>query len=168
MIGRSIFKLGMIALLLAAFSTLAQGDDTKRQLSDVTARDAVVMRATEEARDSVEFFLSRWSAEGHSNDTFQVSIQLKRLDGSRKTEEIWIGDLNRVDETSFIGRLSMHPRSNVGLRKGDTKNFKIREITDWAFWDEGLLNGAHITRALLDRFPKAKAAYWRSKLAPLP
>ena len=152
----------IVASLGLAYGSSVQG--TERVTTNV-ASDLLIL-AIEDARQTLPLFFSAWEMPAQGQSNFTISVRMVKPDGFY--ELVWLTNIVRISPKKFSGLVNPKPVFVVGVELGDVIEFATEEVTDWAYWDQGMLHGAYTTRLSLRGVNTEEAREWQRKFAPLP
>ena len=123
--------------------------------------------ASEQARDRLQYFWEHFEAAQPNEYDFQLKVAFPRKDGQGGTEDAWVENLARGDET-YVGELMVDPLYLGDLREGAIVEFTDPQIVDWSFISNDKLIGGYTTRVMLPRMDAERAEGLRSMLGENP
>lgn len=110
------------------------------------------------------------AAQGSSTaDEFSVKVKIN-ADGA--TEHIWMALIKAdgkpvVVNDTVTGIIANEPFEFTSIQLGDRYTATLSQISDWSYWQDGLLHGNYTTRVMLPQMSAQDAADLRAVLAPL-
>jgi uncharacterized protein YegJ (DUF2314 family) len=119
----------------------------------VTNDDRALAQAEAEARATLPDFLVRLASPRPGDSEFMVKFRLR---AGKTPEQIWAEQLRRRDGRLY-GRLANDPVTR-GLSFDQEVEIPEREIIDWGFRDNGVMQGHFSTRVFLERMPETVQA----------
>ncbi len=127
-----------------------------------------LMRAAEaSATETLPRFLELAATNPGNWQDISVKVGIQ---GTEMVENIWIGDIEKLDETLFAGQLANEPVDLGGLEIGSRVEFDLDQITDWSVVIDGRGYGYYTVRAITDMVSDEEAAQINAFLSsdPLP
>ena len=154
-------------LAAIAFAGLwASATPAQDQTFDYRGDDAEMNEAMAKARETLPVLFENLGRPDVK--AFMLKVAVDASDAGRTLEHIWMSECRsgRVRELACIVANAPHSKNIV---EGELYEFDIKEITDWAYFDDaGMMHGAYTMRVILPRLPEDQAASYRAILAPLP
>jgi uncharacterized protein YegJ (DUF2314 family) len=155
---RPTIILAVVAGTLAATAVLSPGQT--QSSVDFGRNDYKLRLAMADARHFLPKFVAAMRAGDGAG--FQVKVPLP-IDGG--FEHVWMNDL-KVDGESFTGVIAQTPKEASRYAKGTPHRARFSEVSDWAYWKNGLMEGGYTVRVMLERLPKDEADRVKARLAP--
>lgn len=149
------------------------GREVKREGAEpeffqIRENDSEMHHAVAQARKTQKAFVIALTHPKPGQHDFQVK---KPFVQGESVEHIWLRDVTYSGHR-FHGYVDNVPRTIRGLKIGDRVSVNPSEITDWAYVDNGYLQGGYTIRVLYQEFsPERRAAFEREagfKLAQQP
>ncbi len=132
---------------------MVQEDDPKMALAETLAKKHLAK------------FLSVAESAPASWEDASVKVAMQAEGG---IENIWVGEFQKIDGTTYRGRLANEPVCIPGLHLGDMVTFSQAQIGDWAYVENGKGYGYYSVRALMDRMPQEQVEMMTAFLSPNP
>lgn len=141
-----------LRIALAAFSVVAclcsssckWESKTHIDPKEEAAKEQQKLDAIAEAKKSLPEFWQKFDANGGTDATY--SVKAKITDATGNTENLWIGGLQRVDQTRFRGGLAESPKKLVGKRMADIVEFSVNDVVDWWILKQGGTSEGRFTK----------------------
>ncbi len=146
---------------ISAFALVMLAACSAGEVSDEQRREAALSAASAQARAKMGYFWERQAAPADNEYDFVLKASLPRGDGQAGEELVWVEGVAR-DAERVHGLLTVTPRRQPGLSRGDAVSFPETAILDWAFFRGEELIGHYTTRVLLDVMPPDEADMMRS------
>ncbi len=130
--------------------------------------DVQMNKAQAAARASLDHFWAIKDADPSNAEIHIIKVGLPTNSGT--LEHIWVEDISRHGAT-YKGTLANEPYDLAnGLGYGDKVKFTARQISDWAYSENGRMRGHFTTRVLVKSLPRDQAAQILASLheSPLP
>jgi uncharacterized protein YegJ (DUF2314 family) len=143
------------ALLLLAAPVPAHAQDAT---IGVPANDAEMHAAVLKARAGLPVFFGHASAPAPGEGGFLIKFDL--IPGST-AEFVWAEIVSHRGDSS-VARLVNAPHG-AGFSKGQQVTVRDSEVTDWAYWRDGVMQGGATMRVLVARMPAAEAQTMRDR-----
>ena len=115
-----------------------------------------------EARKSLDHFRKVLDSGAGENHAVKVAIH----DGE-DTEHFWLIEVSPIDG-GFRGTLNNEPGVVSNVSFGDEIDATSDNISDWLYLLDEEMHGNYTLRVMLPNMPADEAAFYESKLAPLP
>jgi uncharacterized protein YegJ (DUF2314 family) len=152
------FKAAFVALALGLSMPAAasiepdrnQQIDERNDIVSVSEEDKRMNAAIAEARRTLPEFLALLQKRGSQLPNAGIKFPLGGW------EHIWVNEIRR-DGDVVVGKLGNAPIQEE-WQLGDEVRVPVSEISDWAWRNaDGVMQGHHTTRALLDMLPSDEA-----------
>ena len=148
-----------LALVLLIFLGLRYAPKPSATALEVSPDDPALVRAEADAREALPAFLQRLASRDPTDAEFMVKFRLR---SGGTPEQIWADVIRRVDGR-LIGLLANDPVTR-GYRIGQEVEIPEREIMDWGFRSNGVMQGHFSTRVFLARMPADVQAHTRREM----
>jgi uncharacterized protein YegJ (DUF2314 family) len=122
--------------------------------------DPRLLAAKQKARDTLPEFWSALERGDPADEMFILKFNLNHETGSEDNESIWAGDIVRRDGRIF-GKLANEP-VNPDFKVDQEVEIAPEAIDDWGYFREGVAQGNHVTRLMIETAP-AGTARWQKK-----
>ena len=108
---------------------------------NVKSEDAEMNLIIEKARQSVNDFLKELNNPNTTGTDFSVKYPFDTDIGSKSSKEhIWLVDIKKNND-KYYGTVSNDPFYIKNMKIGDEVEFRIDEISDWKYVEDGFLVG---------------------------
>lgn len=158
------FLLGTVCLLAAAVPATgcrqAGSEADQANVAFVEDDDPKMEAAKAKGRATLPGFFERMAAPSADEEGFSVKFNLTP---DADAEFIWAGDLKLDARGELTGALSNHPideRFKLGQRVPIARS----DIIDWTYFKNGVAQGHHTTRVILEQVTPEEAAEIRAAL----
>lgn len=139
---------------------------------DFAPEDPVMNAAIAQARQKLPHMFARFeeARRGTSSaDDFMVKV---RITADGVTEQIWMALIALdgkpvVENDAVTGIIANEPFEFTSIKLGDRFTADLNQISDWSYWQGGLLHGNYTTRVMLPKMNAQDAAELGVILAPL-
>ena len=132
--------------------------------SAVEQNDSEIFRITHEARAGLPIFFRHMARPENGESDFSIKYPFKTDPGSGiGTEQIWLTGI-RFRNGKYYGTLANSPMYIRRMKKGDTVEFLVDEITDWMYIREGKITGGLSIKYLLEQIPENRRSDGQKKL----
>ncbi|MFT4119369.1 YegJ family protein [Bradyrhizobium sp.] len=128
---------------------------------DVDSEDAEMNAAIARARGTLSTFWTSFGAPTQAETGHSLKVSFPAGD---RVELIWVADIKKLPNGSYLGRLANDPRDVRGKRAGDPVEFTQADISDWMFMRRGKIVGGETIKPLLKSIPKADADALRARM----
>lgn len=152
------------AALLVATLSAAQAQNLiervrRDEIAYMTSEEPAMRRAFEQARASLDTFLTKSKAPASGTDGHALKVAIS--DG-KNTEYFWVVDF-ASDGDQFTGVLNNEPRLVKKHKYGEKIAFRRDQIADWTYMDTAnrRMHGNYTACALLTKEPPAQAAEFK-------
>jgi len=106
--------------------------------------------AIEEARNNIHLFKEALKSD---NPNFEYFAIKQKFTGVENDEHIWIGDIT-IEKENFIGVISNVPIYDKKVKLGDTITIDNEKISDWLYYENGIVRGGYTIRVIRESLPK--------------
>lgn len=154
-----------LAVAFAFLAAACSGEAGRN--SDEAQHEKDLAAATEQARLQLPYFWEHFEIPEIDEYDFSLKVALPRRDGQEGTEDAWVENIARGDET-LQGELMVDPKYLGELREGAIVDFEEGQIVDWAFLRGEELIGHYTTRVMLPRMDPEQAEGLRSMFGENP
>ncbi|UVK41054.1 DUF2314 domain-containing protein [Mesorhizobium sp. AR10] len=150
----------MLSLMLAFAPISAeaqssdQGDD---KIVSVARDDPDMAAAIEQARASLDDFLTLWEAPPAGTTDYKLKVEVKDGDAS---EHFWIIPFHRT-ASGFSGTLANEPQAVHNVVAGQELEFTRDDISDWGYTKNSRQVGSFTVCVLFKTMAKEEADYYR-------
>ncbi|QDH71274.1 suppressor of fused domain protein [Marilutibacter alkalisoli] len=157
-----------MAMLVLALLALLAGLWWWRQRRMILSEDGInyvptgdrdMEKAVAQARENFQFFVDRLRHPREGDEEFLVKARIEHDD---QIEHIWLCDV-MVDDDWFEGEIGNDPQV-VPYKLGDRWRGTLAQLSDWAFFEHGRMQGNFTLRAMLPRMPRAQREQARQML----
>jgi uncharacterized protein YegJ (DUF2314 family) len=147
------------ALVLLTLWGLRNSPKSSPTALEVASDDPTLVKAEADARASLAAFLDRLQSPLPADADFMVKFRLR---AGPSPEQIWAEQLTFTDG-ELRGVLANDPVTR-GFRFGQEVEIPEREIMDWGYRDNGVMQGHFSTRVFLTRMPAEVQAHTRREM----
>jgi uncharacterized protein YegJ (DUF2314 family) len=115
--------------------------------------EAEMAAAIEQAKATFGEFKARFSVPQPGDTDFGVKV---RIEDSNGVEHFWLTGLN-LDAEPYSGVIDNDPGIVTSVKCGQTYSFSEKDISDWMYVSDGVMQGNHTARVLLKSMPPDEA-----------
>lgn len=157
---RSTRILLLIACLSAALAACrkpasSDGDGSEIDFGIESKMYSQMLAAVSNAQVTVPQFLRVFTNPAPNQARFKIKRPFGTQTGSE--EHLWINDL-RFDGTNFHGRLDNDPTELLTWKRGDAVTVLTNELSDWLYYEDGLMVGGFTLRIMRQSMTGKEAA----------
>jgi len=134
-------------------------EQQRERIVDVEASDPVMNAAKARARAELPDFYRHLANPGPGETSFMIKFDIVPGDGA---EYVWATSLDR-STTPMTGILVSHPEYTRD-QAGDRVSIAEADVIDYIYFRNGVAQGAHTQRVLLDRMSPDEAAELRRNM----
>ena len=141
-------------LLLNVIAVIIFSNCTKRPetLTEDYDKDKMEL-AIEQANNSFGDFLASFQNPQIGDSAFFLKVRIEDENG---IEHFWLGNLT-LDAEPFMGIIENDPGVVKNVVVGQTYKFYKKDISDWMYFSNGVMQGNYTLKVLLESMPKEKA-----------
>jgi len=137
------------SILLAAVLAAGCGESPPGTVVHVSAGDAEMNAAMDEARKTLDRFIAAFQKPGPGQSDFGLKGRFAEGDC---VEHMWIDEL-RYEDGKFRGKLGNTPRLLSNLKRGSPCELDPAHVSDWQYVENGRLVGGYTLRLIFRRMP---------------
>jgi uncharacterized protein YegJ (DUF2314 family) len=141
-LGATLGLLGLLAACSNRPETLATDYDEEEMAA-----------AIEQARATFSEFKARFSNPQPGDTDFGVKVRIEDRHG---VEYFWLTDVN-LDEEPYSGIIGNDPGIVTNVKYGQTYRFSEKDVADWMYMADGVMQGNRTLRVLLKSMPEDEA-----------
>ena len=127
----------------------------------VSGQDERVNHAMQQARDTVDIFISSMLNPIEEMRSFSVKVPMTE---NGEVEHMWLNKLS-IEGDEIEGEINNEPTTISNVVIGQKVKVNKSEISDWMFVVDGKMHGNFTLRAIIQDMPKAVQNQVRQKLA---
>ncbi len=124
---------------------------------ETDSNDPDMSAAIETAITYLPQFLDRYDRHKGEPADFGVKVEFPVDNAATTAEVIWVTYFDRLEDGSFVGRLSNEPNYMPGFHLGSNVRFAEDMIVDWYINENGKVFGYFTVRVLLPKLSPEKA-----------
>lgn len=113
---------------------------------NIESSDSKMNKAIEKAKNSIQLFQDALKSNNPNYEYFSIK---QRFDTSKGGEHIWVQDIKLVD-SQFVGIIGNEPLNNKEVSLGDTITIDKNKISDWMYFDKGIVKGGFTIKVIRD------------------
>ena len=114
---------------------------------NVESSDVRMNNAIGNANNTIDEFKKALQSENSDYEYFTLKQKFETSDGGG--EHIWINDIKLVD-SNYFGIIGNEPVDVKEISYGDSIKVTKTDISDWMYFDKGVVKGGYTIRALRD------------------
>ena len=118
--------------------------DEKNSLYSVSSEDVLMNSAIDQARRSVNQFISNLQNPKEEQTYFSIKAKFSSED---EIEHIWLSDVQYIDGI-FIGKIGNEPEYVNNISFGEETSVYPNEISDWMIIENNILLGGYTIKAI--------------------
>jgi uncharacterized protein YegJ (DUF2314 family) len=145
----SIFALGAAFCLLGMVAGCSGQPETL--VTDYS--EAEMAAAIEQARATFGEFKARFHVPQPGDSDFGVKV---RIEDAQGVEHFWLTDVI-VDQEPYSGVIGNDPGIVSNVKLGQTYRFYEKDVSDWMYVSDGVMQGNYTARVLLKSMPPDEA-----------
>jgi uncharacterized protein YegJ (DUF2314 family) len=145
----SIFALGAAFCLLGIVAGCSGQPETL--VTDYS--EAEMAAAIAQARATFGEFKARLASPQPGDSDFEVKA---RIEDAQGVEHFWLTDVI-VDQEPYFGVIGNDPGIVSNVKLGQTYRFYEKDVADWTYRSDGVVQGNHTARVLLRSLPEDEA-----------
>lgn len=137
--------LAIFAFVACLFSSSCKWESkTQIDPKEEAAKEQKKLEAVAEAKKTLPDFWNRIDANAGNDAIYSVKVKFTDIAGN--AEDIWVGGLQRVDQTRFRGALADNPKKLTGKKMADIVEFSVDDVVDWWIVRQGGASEGHFTK----------------------
>ena len=147
---RTLFTLGIIFFIVTSChensksKTIREGEP---DVYNVNSSDAKINEAIENAKKSFDLFQNALTSKNPDFEYFSIK---QKFDTPQGSEHIWVQDITFLD-SQFVGIIGNEPVNTNEVSLGDTITIDKNKISDWMYFDKGIVRGGFTIKVLRDQ-----------------
>lgn len=147
-----ILKLKLLALIFVFAVSCKQNGNNKTEregepdVYNVEESNSQMNNAIKEANAKINDFKVALESKNPDYEFFAIK---QRFETSGGGEHMWIQDIKMVN-SDFVGILGNEPLETNEVKIGDSIKIDKSRISDWMYFDKGIVKGAYTIRVLRD------------------
>jgi len=147
---RTLFTFGIIFLIVTSCNQNSKSKAIREGEPDVytiNSSDSKMNEAIENAKKSFDLFQNALTSKNPDFEYFSIK---QKFDTPQGGEHIWVQDITFVD-SQFIGIIGNEPVNTNEVSLGDTITIDKNKISDWMYFDKGIVRGGFTIKVLRDQ-----------------
>jgi uncharacterized protein YegJ (DUF2314 family) len=117
-------------------------------------------QAMQQAKDTLPQFIKAFKNPTKDQTGFSIKV---RIEDSNGVEHFWTANLALLKE-GFSAQIANEPQTVKSVQYAQKVNFQISDVSDWMYYDKGVVQGGYTIKVLLKTMPKAEATSLKKEL----
>jgi len=126
----------------------------------VKEENKAMNQAMQQAKDTLPQFLKAFKSPTKDQTGFSIKV---RVEDSNGVEHFWTANLALLKE-GFSAQIANEPQIVKSVQYAQKVIFQTSNVSDWMYYDKGVVQGGYTIKVLLKTMPKAEAASFKKEL----
>ncbi len=133
---------------------------TSDEVIMVKEENKAMNQAMQQARDTLPQFIKAFKNPTKDQTGFSIKV---RVEDSNGVEHFWTANLALLKE-GFSAQIANEPQIVKSVQYAQKVIFQTSNVSDWMYYEKGVVQGGYTIKVLLKTMPKAEAESFKKEL----